>query len=266
MKDGVVITGASAGLGLEFAHSFAARGHPLLIVARRRERLEQLASRLFVDHGAEVRVLAADLTEPGGVEDVMEVVEHVRWDLGVLVNNAGFGSAGLFHHTAPARSVGQVRLNIEALTHLCALAAPQMVERGRGHILNIASTASFLPGPGMAVYCATKAYVLSFSEALAHELAPSGVKVTCYCPGPTQTEFGRVARGTDEPVVSGSVATAPDVVADAMRAMDAGRVVAVHGWMNTALATAPRFVPRAIVRDLAARVLSNGLKEPADKM
>jgi short-subunit dehydrogenase len=250
-----VLTGASAGLGLAFAERYAARGHDLLLVARRADRLNELASTLTARHGVTCKVAALDLMDPASPPKVLAALDEAGWRPEVLVNNAGFGANGKFHELAIERNLGQIRLNVEALTHLCALLAPRMVSARRGTILNIASTAAFQPGPTMAVYCATKAYVLSFSEALAVELEGTGVTVTAYCPGPVHTEFAQIARNDATLLFRANVATAEDVVDDAMRAADAGKVVAVHGAMNSVVAQLPRFVPRSFVRRAAAKVL-----------
>lgn len=254
-KDAVVLTGASAGLGVEFANRFAQRGHNLMLVARRKQRLDELADTLRAAHGVEVLVHAADLMDPDAPAAVLAAMDEAGWVAGILINNAGFGVHDPFHETEPARSTGQVRLNCEALTHLCALFAPRMVARGKGQILNVASTAAFQPGPGMSVYCATKAYVLSFSEGLAQELRGTGVTVTAHCPGATATEFGQVARNDETLLFAANVATASDVVDDAIAAMDRGTVVRVQGFMNRLMSQMPRFVPRAVARFAAAKVL-----------
>jgi short-subunit dehydrogenase len=251
----VVITGASAGLGVSFAEQYATTHEALVLVARRRERLEELATRLRADHGVEVKVVSVDLMEPGSCEAVLAAVDEAGWATDILVNNAGFGANGDFHELALDRNLGQIRLNIEALTHLCGLFLPRMVAAGRGRILNVASTAAFQPGPGMAVYCATKSYVLSFSEAIAQELAGTGVTVTAYCPGPVHTEFAKIARNDATMLFRANVAGPDEVVRDAIDATSAGKVVAVHGWVNTATSTIVRFLPKSAVRRIAAKVL-----------
>jgi short-subunit dehydrogenase len=186
---------------------------------------------------------------------VLAAIDEAGWTPEILVNNAGFGANGNFHELPIERNLGQIRLNVEALTHLCALFAPRMVAQRRGRILNIASTAAFQPGPGMAVYCATKAYVLSLSEAIAQELEGTGVHVTAYCPGPVHTEFASIARNDATMLFRQNVATPDQVVEDALRAMDLGQVVAIHGAINTLFAQLPRIVPRSFVRRAAAKVL-----------
>ncbi len=256
-SEAVIVTGASAGLGEVFSRRYAARGHALLLVARRRERLESLAEQLRSEHGVEVHVLPLDLSERDAAEEVLQTIDGLGWSVEVLINNAGFGQHADFVEIGVERNLGQVHVNVEALTHLCALFAPGMVERRRGRILNIASMASFQPGPRMAVYCATKAYVLSFSEALAHELAPHGVRVTASCPGATKTEFSTVARGGDQATIKGAVATAEEVVDEAIAASDEGRVVVIHGLQNQVMAMTGRFLPRSVVRRLVGKMLED---------
>lgn len=255
MSTTAIVTGASAGLGEVFARRLAARGHALILTARRAERLDALADALRRDHGVHVTVVAADLEQPEARDAVMAAVDAAPHPLALLVNNAGFGATGRFDQLDLARNLGQVRLNMEALTHLTWLALPRLLARGDGAVLNIASTAAFQPGPFMAVYCATKAYVLSLSEALAEELRGTGVRVVCHCPGPTRTEFAQVARDGASVTLGTPPASADDVVDDALRALDAGRVVAVHGLANTAATWLVPFLPRAAVRSMAARLL-----------
>ena len=179
-----LITGASAGLGAEFARQCAARGEALALVARRRDRLEALKAEL----GGDVHIFAADLAPPGAAQSLIAELGAEGLSVGTLINNAGFGLAGKFAERPLARQSEMIDLNCRTLVELCHLVLPDMRERGRGAILNVASTAAFQPGPGAAVYFATKAYVLSFSEALHQELKGTPVRVSCLCPGPTQTE------------------------------------------------------------------------------
>jgi short-subunit dehydrogenase len=183
-----LITGASAGLGAEFARQCAARGDELVLVARRRERLEALAAQIG---GGEV--ITADLAAPGAAEQLMRDVEARGLAVSTLINNAGFGLTGRFAGLPLDRQREMIDLNIGALVELTHLVLPGMIERGAGAILNVASTAAFQPGPGFAVYFATKSFVLSFTEALHQELKRTNIKVSALCPGPTRTEFGAVA-------------------------------------------------------------------------
>ena len=195
--DTALVTGASAGIGRELARSFAADKSNLVLVARRRDRLEDLAAELRKQHGVEVRVMAADLGRADAPQAIVDSLTREAVTLDVLVNNAGFGLLGPVAELDLDRQMEMIQVNVAALTHLTRLLLPGMIERHRGGILNVALTAGFQPGPFMAVYYATKAYVISFSEALADELAGTGVTVTCLCPGPTATEFAETARMGD---------------------------------------------------------------------
>jgi hypothetical protein len=183
-----LVTGASAGLGAEFARQLAAKGERLVLVARRRERLDELAAAL-----GNARAMAMDLSEPGAAARLMADLEQHGDTVELLVNNAGFGLAGQFAELDGDRQREMIDLNCGALAELAHAVLPGMVARMAGGILNVASTAAFQPGPGMAVYFATKALVLSFSEALHDEAEPHGVKISCLCPGPTRTEFRSVS-------------------------------------------------------------------------
>ncbi|HEY0043007.1 MAG TPA: SDR family oxidoreductase [Allosphingosinicella sp.] len=243
-----LITGASAGLGAEFARQCARRGEALLLVARRRERLEALAAEVG---GAEV--IAADLSEAGAPRRLLEEAAARGLFVSCLINNAGFGLYGPFEAQAPERQAEMVDLNVRTLTELTRLVLPGMVERGAGGVLNVASTAAFQAGPNMAVYFATKAYVLSLTEALHQEVKGTGVKVSALCPGPTATEFGDVAgmRGKSFDMVS---ADARSVVAAGLKGLDANKAVVVPGLLNKISAQSNRIVPRAAMRRIVARL------------
>ncbi|MGY1712192.1 SDR family NAD(P)-dependent oxidoreductase [Geodermatophilus sp. SYSU D00758] len=235
-----LVTGASGGIGLELARLLAADGHRLTLVARSRDRLEQLAAELG---GAEV--VALDLAEPGAPGRVVAAAPEVD----VLVNNAGYGDFGPFERSDLGRQLGMVDLNVRALTELTHRHLPGMLARRQGRVLNVASTAAFAPGPLMAVYYATKAYVLSFSEALAEETRGTGVTVTALCPGPTASGFqAAAAMGTSRLVAGRRLPSAADVAREGYAAMLAGRPVAVTGGLNRAMAGAVRFAPRPLVR------------------
>jgi short-subunit dehydrogenase len=246
MTSVALITGASAGLGVEFARQLAARGHALVLAARRQERLEGLASEL-----GNARAVAIDLSRPGSVAELLENIRHAGEHVGLLVNNAGFGLAGRFARHDPARLREMIDLNVAALTDLCRAVAPEMIERRSGAILNVASTAAFQPGPGMAVYFATKAYVLSLTEALHEELRPHGIKVSALCPGPTRTEFGDVAGFGGNRMFDRVAMDAPKVVALGLKGLDRNRAVVVPGLVNKIGAASTRFVPRRLIRKIA---------------
>jgi len=246
-----LITGASAGLGRELARLFAKDGHDLVLVARRRDRLEELARDLEVN-GVKATVIAADLgdrTAPSSVADELRT-KGIAVDF--LVNNAGFGTCGSFVDSDLSRELEMVEVNIRALMQLTRLFLPDMIARKSGRILNIASVAGFLSGPYMATYYASKAFVLSFTEALAAELAGTGVTVTASCPGPTETEFGAVAGSRKTKLFQSSVAQAEPVARHAYKAMLAGEVVAVPGFKNKLITQSVRIAPRATLRSIAA--------------
>ena len=245
-----LVTGASAGIGRELCRILAGDGHDLVLVARRRDRLEALAAEL---EGATCHVVPADLSDPASPRAVAQAVEELGLGIDLLVNNAGFGSTGAFHTLPLDRELDMVQVNVSALVALTGLLLPQMVERGRGAVLNIASTAGFQPGPFMATYFATKAFVLSWSEALAWELRGSGVTVTAHCPGATSSEFGDVSgNGKNKLFTQTTPATAAEVAAHALGAARAGRPIAVHGLTNAIGAFGVRLSPRSLVKWLAA--------------
>ena len=249
MTDVTLITGASAGLGSDFARQLSARGKRLVLVARRKDRLEALASEL-----GNARAVALDLGEPGAAARLMADVAGHGESVACLINNAGFGLWGRFAALDGARQRAMIDLNCGALVELCHAVVPGMVERGDGSILNVASTAAFQPGPGMATYFATKAFVLSFSEALHEEMRGTGVRVTALCPGPTKTEFGDVAGFTGNGAFDKLSARSADVVAAGLKALDRNRAVAIPGLFNKAGAQGHRFFPRALLRRVTAAI------------
>jgi len=247
-----LITGASAGIGRELARLVAADGHDTVLVARRRDRLDELAAELGSAHGVKVTVIAADLGDRAAPQAVAEQVRSASIDIDFLINNAGFGSHGPFAESDLARQLEMIDVNVRALVELTHLFLPGMLARKRGHVLNVASVAGFVPGPYMATYYASKAFVLSFTEALAAELRGSGVTATASCPGPTETEFGAVARSDGTKLFRSGVADAASVAKHAYRAMLAGDVVAVPGLMNKLLVQSVRLSPRSVLRSIAA--------------
>jgi uncharacterized protein len=244
-----LITGASAGLGAEFARQCAARGEALALVARRRDRMEALAAEI----GGNVHVFAADLAKEGAAASLIAELEAEGLSVDTLINNAGFGLAGKFADRPLGRLGEMIDLNCRTLTELCHLVLPAMRERGRGAILNVASTAAFQPGPNMAVYYATKAYVLSFSEALHHELKGSGIKVSALCPGPTESEFGEVA-DSHSPALERMKGPADAVVRAGLRGLDRNKAVVIPGLANKVTAQASRFLTRAAMRRIVGRI------------
>jgi short-subunit dehydrogenase len=244
-----LITGASAGLGVEFARQLSKRGHRLVLVARRKERLEELAKEL-----GDARAVAIDLSKANPAAKLMADLEAAGEQVEMLVNNAGFGLIGRFAELDAKRLRQMIDLNVGALTDLCRAIAPAMIRRKSGAILNVASTAAFQPGPKMAVYFATKAYVLHFTEALHEELKPHGIHVTCLCPGPTRTEFGDVAGFGGNGMFDRVAMEAPDVVEAGLAGLDKNHAVVVPGWMNKVTAASNRFAPRSVVRKIAGAI------------
>lgn len=246
-----LVTGASSGLGADFARQLAARGHAVTVVARRAERLEALAGELRRDHGTDVTVLAADLETDAGCAPAVEMLSSgTPW---LLVNNAGFGSRGRFVDLDAGREAGQVRLNVVALHTLTAAVLRHNVAAGQGAVVNIASTAAYQAVPYMATYAATKAFVLHFTEALAQELRGTGVRALAVCPGPTRTEFETVA-GVESIFDKSMPMSSAAVVRIALRALDRGQAISVPGPHNLVLAQGNRLVPRALVRRVVGRL------------
>ena len=254
-----LITGASFGIGMEFARIFAREGYNLVLVARNADKLRQVASELEKAHGTRSLILAADLTEPGASAYVFDQTKRADIQVDVLVNNAGFGQYGMFAENDLEECLRQIQLNVTTLTHLTRLYLPAMLERAKterksGGILNVASTAAFQPGPLMAVYFATKAYVLHFSEALANELNGTGVTVTCLCPGATATEFHKRANITSMRLLKFGSMDARTVAEDGYRALMEGKTVTISGFKNWLLAQSVRFSPRRIVTAVARKI------------
>jgi len=243
-----LITGASSGIGLDLAHLFAQDGHDVVLVARSEDKLRELATELERTHKIAAHVIVADLTRPDAPQHIFERAPAID----ILVNNAGFGTSGKFADADLRTELEMIQVNVTALTHLTKLFLAPMLQRGHGRILNVASTAAFQPGPLMAVYYATKAYVLSFSEAIAEELRGTGVTMTVLCPGPTATGFQKTADLGSEtllkvmrPVSSMSVARV------GYRALMRGQRVVIPGLKNKIGVQSIRMTPRA----LATRVV-----------
>jgi len=245
-----LVTGASSGIGEAFARALAARGDDLVIVARSTGKLEALATELRAQHGVRVDVISADLAQPDAAAGVVAEVAARGIEIGTLINNAGFGSYGAFAALDAARERDEIMVNVLGLASLTRAFLPAMIARRSGRIVNVGSTASFQPVPYMATYGGTKAFVLSFTEALAEEVRAQGVRVLALCPGQTETAF---FNGIDESRV-GSARTSEQVVATALRALDRGEVIAIDGFANTLLAASVRFAPRWLVRRVGARM------------
>jgi len=248
-----VITGASGGIGADIASLLAEARHNLVLVARSGDKLRTLADQLAAQHGIDTLVCVADLADPAGPSVVVDALAAAGIDPDVLVNNAGVGAYGPFVEATVASSLAMIQLNIAALTELTARVVPAMVRRGHGRVLQVASTAAFQPGPLLAVYYATKAYVLSFSEALGQELVGTGVTVTTLCPGPTQTDFQARANLTGARLLRGPLMMgAREVARQGVEGMFQGRSVVIPGLVNTLTANAPRLLPRRWMTALVA--------------
>jgi uncharacterized protein len=243
-----LITGASAGIGRELARLAARDGHDLVLVARRKDRLQALAQELEGPYGVRATVMEADLADPAAAGTIVERVDAAGIVVDFLINDAGFGSHGPYAQADFARQSEMVDVNIRALMALTHGFLPKMLARRSGRILNVASLAGFVPGPYMATYYASKAFVLSFTEALAAEVRGTGVTVTASCPGPVATEFGAVAKSDRSNHFRAGVADAVSVARHGYRAMMAGKVVAVPGFMNKLTTLLVRLAPRAAVR------------------
>jgi short-subunit dehydrogenase len=253
-----LVTGASGGIGAELARLFARDGWRLVLVARSRDGLERVGRELAEKHGTAYHVVPADLSDPAAPRAVHDAVRALGVEVDALVNNAGFGLAGPFVDIGGAaptelgRELEMLQVNVVALTHLTKLFLPAMVRRRRGYVMNVASTAAFQPGPLMAVYYASKAYVLSFSEALSVELEETGVTVTTLAPGATRTEFQNVANMASSRLFrAGHVMTAPEVARAGYDGMRAGRALVVPGAMNRVMAAGTRLVSRRVAARMA---------------
>ncbi len=245
-----LISGASSGLGGQFARLFAADGWNLVLVARRLDRLDALSVELRERFGIECTPIAADLSKPETPTKIAEILRERHIDVDALVNNAGSGKLAAFMDTDPQVLLDMMMVNMQSLVHLTRLLLPSMIARKRSYILNVGSLAGYLPGPHMAVYYASKAFVNSFSEALAIELSGTGVNVTVSCPGPTATEFGKIAGSDVRRLAAARSMPAERVARQAYRALLSNRVIAIPGFGNLLIYYALRFIPRAIARRL----------------
>ena len=250
-----LVTGASSGIGADIARELAARGHGVTLVARREERLRELADEIAGRHGVTADTVACDLGDPAGRERLVTAVKDRGLEVGVLVNNAGFGSGGSFQGLDQDRELAMVRLNVEAVVALCGVYVPPMVDRGRGAVLNVASTAGFQPLPRQATYSASKAFVLHFTEALHTDLVGTGVSATALCPGLTETEFMEVGGLEDAASHAPSFAamSSLDTARAGVKGMERGRRVVVPGAFNLAVAASGRMTPRSVLLPLLRR-------------
>ncbi len=250
-----LVTGASSGIGAAIAEALARRRHGLTLVARREDRLTELAADLHARHGVRVGVVACDLTDADDRARLEAKVDELDLEVDILVNNAGFGHAGDFADAERERQVEMVRVNCEAVIDLSGRYLPAMIGRGRGAMINIASTAAFQPMPKSATYAASKAFVLSFSEAVHQELKGTGVTVTAICPGPVRTEFVDAAGLSNTESAPGFIwMSAEDLAEDAVNAADAGKRAVVPGRLNHAGSIIGRHTPRKLSLPLTRRI------------
>ena len=251
-KGAALITGASSGIGVELARLCAGDGYSVILVARRADRLAELAEQLVREYGVPARAIAADLADAAARQTIYD---RTRGDtVEILINNAGFGLRGAYTETDWEAEARLMRVNMTALAHLTKLFAKDMVRRGSGHILNVGSTAAFVPGPFMAMYYASKAFVVSFSLAIANELQGTGVSVTVVCPGPTRTEFETAAGIRDSKLFAGPTMTAAAVAREGYAAMMAGKPEVIAGARNRWMILLTRLAPRSIIARVDRRL------------
>lgn len=250
-----LITGASNGIGLELAREHAAKGGNLVLIARNKSRLDELKIELESKYKVQVYNIGKDLSLPNAALEVYEETHQKNIQIDFLINNAGFGDFGMFVETDWNKELQMINLNISTLTHFTKLYLQDMVKRGNGKIMNVASTAAFQSGPTMAVYYATKAYVLSFSEAVNNEVSDKGVTITTLCPGATESGFQAVAAMEESNLVKGrKLPTSKEVAIYGYAAMLKGKIVAIHGILNYLMANSVRFAPRALVVKLTRKI------------
>ena len=254
MSKTALITGASGGIGYELALLFARDGFDCILVSRSEDKLKQLAGRLEREYRVKAVVIGKDLSRPSAVDEIYEEITASGLAVDVLVNNAGFPVFGLFNETDLQAELEMLQVNVVALTALTKLLLKEMVERRAGRILNLASTAAFLPGPLMAVYYASKAYVLSFSQALANELQGTGVTVTALAPGPTRTGFQKRGVMEDSRLVQGQIADAASVALAGYRGLMSGKTLVIPGFANKLIPWVGRLSPRGMVTRVVRRL------------
>jgi len=255
MNKTVLITGASSGIGLELARIFAKNKTDLVLAARSGDKLKALSDEITKSSGVKVKIISKDLSILKNCEELAAKLKNETITIDYLVNNAAFGTSGFFTDTDLQKEIEMINLNITALTYLSKVYAREMKQRGSGKILNVSSTAAFQPGPLMAVYYATKAYVQSLSEALANELKGTGVTVTALCPGPTISGFQSAANINNVRLVKGrKLPTSAEVALFGYNSMMNGKTVAVHGLMNKIVVQIVRFVPRKLITSVIRKI------------
>ncbi len=250
-----LITGASNGIGFELAKIHAAKGDNLVLVARNKNKLDEIKKELENSYKIKVYIIGKDLASANAAQDVYNETTQQNIQIDYLINNAGFGDFGLFAETDWNKELQMINLNITALTQFTKLYLQDMVKRKNGKIMNVASTAAFQPGPTMAVYYATKAYVLNFSEAVGNEVSDKGITITTLCPGATESGFQAAAAMEESALVKGrKLPTSKEVAEYGYKAMLKGKSVAIHGVMNYLFANSVRFTPRALVVKLVRKI------------
>lgn len=257
MKKVALITGASSGIGMELAKIHASQGGDLVLVARSEDKLSRLKAELEKHYQVEVITITKDLSKKEAPQQIFDQLQQQSIQVEYLINNAGFGDYGFFHETNWEKEEQMIDLNMKSLTYLTKLFLPEMVKRRAGRIMNVASTAAFQPGPLMAIYYATKHYVLAFSEAIANEVKEYGVTVTTLCPGPTESGFQSAAAMEDSKLVNNvKMPSSAEVAQYAYQSMMKGKVVAIHGAANSIMAKSVGFLPRNLVTNMVRKLQS----------
>ena len=252
MKKTALITGASSGLGVEFARIHASKGDNLVLVARSTDKMKVLKAELIKEFGISIYVIGKNLTGKTAAKEIFDELKIKKIHVDYLINNAGFGDFGTFAQCDWDKQSDMINVNVMALTYLTRLFLPEMIKNKYGKIMNVASTAAFQPGPTMSVYFATKAFVLSFTEAIAYELKGTGVTATALCPGATDTGFKINASLDNSNLFKGNqIATSKEVAEFGYKAMMKGKTVVIHGFMNQIMAASVRFAPRKVVAAIA---------------
>lgn len=246
-EETVLITGATTGIGYEFAKLFASKGYDLVIVGRDRVKLPKIAAGLERHYKVSVRSIRKDLTTPRAADEIYSELRIAKVQVDILINNAGVGMYGEFYQMSAVQTLKLLQLNVVALTYLTRLFMPPMLKRRSGRVLNVASTASFLPGPLMTTYYASKHYVRAFSEGLSEEVRGSGVTVSALCPGPTKSNFWKAAEAAKSPMAVGRLASASSVARLGYRGLMRGKRVIVPGWRNKLVLLAGRLLPTGLV-------------------
>lgn len=262
-----LITGASRGIGAAFARQLAARGTALILTGRDGESLHALQAGLMQQYGVAVEVLVEDLAVPGGARKIFEACQEAGWAVRMLVNNAGFGRFGTFEQSSIGDYEAMIRVNMQAPVELVHYFLPVMREAGQGTIINLASVAAFQPTPYMGVYGASKAFLRSFSQSLAVECRGTGIRVLAVCPGATRTDFFATGGLESTKALDGTMQSADEVVAEALRALDAGRMQVITGWLNRVMVGMVRLSPERVLLAVSGRLMKNwsGARELPDR-